>query len=115
MKTRYRNRGPFPWRIHPIWRGIGCLLLILVPLISYGLINAFLDLAPVQYPELASSLARANPGGLDSPTWIVALVIVLSMVFFLVLSIVGSLLYSLFGGPKTEEMASQIRRDPYRR
>lgn len=25
-----------PWDIHPIWRGIGCLLMILVPVMAYA-------------------------------------------------------------------------------
>jgi hypothetical protein len=24
-----------PWKVHPIWRGIGCILIILVPILSY--------------------------------------------------------------------------------
>ena len=27
---------PRPWQIHPIWRGIGCLMLILLPIISFS-------------------------------------------------------------------------------
>jgi hypothetical protein len=26
---------PRPWRVHPIWRGIGCILIILIPFMSY--------------------------------------------------------------------------------
>ena len=25
---------PRPWEIHPVWRGIGCLLIILLPILS---------------------------------------------------------------------------------
>lgn len=25
-----------PWTVHPIWRGIGCLLLVILPLMSYA-------------------------------------------------------------------------------
>jgi hypothetical protein len=24
-----------PWKVHPIWRGIGCILLIVVPILSF--------------------------------------------------------------------------------
>ena len=24
-----------PWKVHPIWRGIGCILIVLVPILSY--------------------------------------------------------------------------------
>jgi hypothetical protein len=25
-----------PWEVHPIWRGLGCILLILIPIMSYA-------------------------------------------------------------------------------
>jgi len=25
-----------PWKIHPIWQGIGCLMIILIPIVSYA-------------------------------------------------------------------------------
>lgn len=37
--SKYSSRVPIkprPWTIHPIWRGIGCLLLLLVPPMSYA-------------------------------------------------------------------------------
>ena len=32
-KVQMRDR---PWSIHPIWRGIGCFLVIIIPVISYA-------------------------------------------------------------------------------
>lgn len=33
-----------PWKIHPIWQGIGCLMVVLIPVVSYAgavlLVNA---------------------------------------------------------------------------
>lgn len=34
--TSHVKREERPWRIHPIWRGIGCLWLILLPVMSYA-------------------------------------------------------------------------------
>lgn len=34
---RYERRSPVKAEIHPIWRGIGCILMVVVPLISYTL------------------------------------------------------------------------------
>lgn len=31
-----RRQKPRPWKIHPIWRGIGCILIILIPVVSYA-------------------------------------------------------------------------------
>jgi len=27
---------PRPWKIHPLWQGIGCIMMLLIPLISYA-------------------------------------------------------------------------------
>jgi len=24
-----------PWKVHPIWRGIGCIMIVIVPILSY--------------------------------------------------------------------------------
>ena len=32
-KPQMRER---PWKVHPIWRGIGCILIILIPIMSYA-------------------------------------------------------------------------------
>lgn len=37
--TIYSRRPPIkksPWKIHPVWRGIGCLMLIIIPVMSYA-------------------------------------------------------------------------------
>ena len=34
--NRYRFEKERPWTIHPIWRGIGCIWLILLPIMSYA-------------------------------------------------------------------------------
>jgi len=37
--TQYSRRAsekPRPWRVHPIWRGIGCILMVLIPVMSYA-------------------------------------------------------------------------------
>lgn len=26
-----------PWQIHPIWRGLGCLLVFIIPILAYGI------------------------------------------------------------------------------
>lgn len=38
------------WKVHPIWRGIGCILLVVVPVISFLLARfymAYVDLLPL--------------------------------------------------------------------
>jgi hypothetical protein len=32
-----------PWEIHPVWRGIGCILMLLLPVLSYAGADLLLD------------------------------------------------------------------------
>ncbi len=37
--TKYEHKSqskPRPYQVHPIWQGIGCLLLIVIPILSYA-------------------------------------------------------------------------------
>jgi hypothetical protein len=31
----HKERQERPWKVHPIWRGIGCILFLLVPIMSW--------------------------------------------------------------------------------
>jgi hypothetical protein len=33
---RYRAKKERPWKIHPVWRGIGCIWLIILPIMAYA-------------------------------------------------------------------------------
>lgn len=37
--NKYEHQGrskPRPYKVHPIWQGIGCLMLIVIPILSYA-------------------------------------------------------------------------------
>lgn len=37
--STYSRRPPpkmRPWKIHPVWRGIGCIMLIIIPILAYA-------------------------------------------------------------------------------
>ncbi|MFZ5808568.1 MAG: hypothetical protein ACOY16_04720 [Chloroflexota bacterium] len=37
--TMYARQQPpkqRPWKVHPIWRGIGCVMIIIIPIMSYA-------------------------------------------------------------------------------
>jgi hypothetical protein len=38
-----RERQQKPWKINPIWRGIGCVLLLIVPIMSWYATSLFLQ------------------------------------------------------------------------
>jgi hypothetical protein len=115
MSASRRDRGPFPWTVHPIWRGIGCLLLILLPIIAFGLAELLLAWVASQNPSLGRTLT-ANTNLLSNPLFVKAvLALVISMALYLVFSTLGSLVYSLMGGPRNKEIAERTRSNVYRR
>ncbi|MBU1661742.1 MAG: hypothetical protein KKD28_09745 [Chloroflexi bacterium] len=91
--TQYQQpRKERPWKIHPVWRGIGCLMLILIPLMSYAgasllmeanMINHWVPVprefrGPAQYPYL---FARLGVTLLISVLGFVVLIILYSLVY----------------------------------
>ncbi len=103
MSTYRRDRRRVRRSIHPIWRGIGCTLLILVPITSFTIAQPLLDWVEAKDPALEKMLS-ANTSVLNNPLVLkVAIALLLTMAIFLVLSIFWSLLNSLVG-PDDEEI-----------
>lgn len=102
MYRRFRRMEaePRPWKIHPVWRGIGCLLMILIPIISYAaatlLIDAYKETIPLP-PELRASVDLVYFGEVDYFFARLGLVVLLIVIGFGLLSIVYSAIYGLFG------------------
>lgn len=42
MKKYARPRDERPWKVHPVWRGIGCFLVILMPIMAWVGADLFL-------------------------------------------------------------------------
>jgi hypothetical protein len=109
------QRGPFPWRIHPIWRGIGCILIVLVPSISLGLAQAVLPMLETPADDLlAKSITLPLIGEVHQLLGKIILAIFFAIVISLVLSLISSIVYTAFGGHRNEDVARFSRRDPYR-
>jgi hypothetical protein len=119
---------PRPWKIHPIWRGLGCIMMILIPIIAYAAsslvvenidaVKAFLtkvyitsisvDLLAwtnyiVQYvPQISEQVATVkqalNLKPVDYFWGKVMLAVVFSLILFAILSIFYSLIFSISGG-----------------
>ncbi|MBX3004807.1 MAG: hypothetical protein KF821_03145 [Anaerolineales bacterium] len=108
MMLRKPTRDPFPWRVHPIWRGIGCLLLIILPVLAYGFTDLIIAWALANNETLARGV-QANPALLTNPYFKGTFTLVLTVILYLVFSILGSIIYSLAGGPLNEEVATMTR------
>jgi hypothetical protein len=115
--SQYR-RPPRPerkWRVHPIWRGIGCLMLVIIPMISWAIAGMLVE---------ANKSARwlAIPAGLNSPfgssdlllTALVAAVV--AIVLFGAYTIFYMLIYKMLGPPTYGPLdAPPQRRKPMKR
>ncbi|MEX1247176.1 MAG: hypothetical protein WEA61_01735 [Anaerolineales bacterium] len=84
------------------------MLLVLIPLIAYGLADLILGYVIGQNPGLAFSLSNPRPGEVSLFQVKLIASVVLAVILYLVFSILGSVLYSLLGGSKNAEVASRI-------
>jgi len=109
--TKYSQylRGPQsksrPWQVHPIWRGIGCVLLVVMPVMAYAgavlLVEAnrrenWLPLAPALMQPIRLPWIGIIPHLIA--TLLTALVLLL--VGFAVLMAVYALVYRFAGPPQ---------------
>lgn len=94
---------PRPWKIHPIWRGIGCLLIFLLPIISFAgamlLVRENFEQRWVDFPEEFTRLSVASPLGrlylADVAVWIVLMIL-----GFALLTLLYAFANRLFGPPR---------------
>ncbi len=114
--------------IHPIWNGIGCILVVLIPLVGWALSSPALNMATAQGisipPELRSAvqmplipLGDSSIGGGWVPLFYARLLFtaVLSVVVFTLLTLVYSLIYRASGGGKGDPFDMDMPQKPRRR
>jgi hypothetical protein len=123
-KYSYSRRAPIPpkpWTIHPIWRGIGCLMMILIPIMAYAgatlLVQANVDQRWVPLPpELSRTVNVPFLGDVRYLMANLVLAVFLSLVGFGVLTAVYSLVYRVLGPPQYGPLdAPPIHRNVRRR
>lgn len=110
-----------PWKVHPIWMGIGCLLLILIPIISYAgaalLVETNIE---AKWIAVSSDLMRTitiPAVGLKVPHLLANLLLaaVLALIGFGVLMVIYAILYSLIGPEKYSPLDSPpVKESPKR-
>jgi len=122
--TKYNPRSRMPeqpWRIHPVWRGIGCLLLVIIPAVSYAgavlLIEANLEYQwlPISF-DLAKTVVLPFIGKV--PFFYARLILtgLLVLIGYGVVVMLYSILYSFIGPPRYGPLdAPPERRRPPRR
>ncbi len=92
-----------PYKIHPIWQGIGCLLLILIPIISYAGAVLLVDENVNQnwLPAPTALMQTVNVPVLDMsvPHLFANLVVaaLLALIGFAAVTVLYGVLYSVMG------------------
>jgi hypothetical protein len=115
QSRKNKNQGPFPWRVHPIWRGIGLLLMVIIPFISLGITDMLLPLLDQPLPDyLAQAVTIPGIGDVETFYARAVLTSILSIALFFIISILFSIVYSLSGGYRDEDMAKFTKKYPRR-
>ncbi len=118
-KGGYQTRSTVrPWKVHPIWRGIGCLLIILVPVISYAgavlLVEANRQAKWMTVPaELMRTISIPTLSLKIPHLWANLLAAaVLALLGFGVVMIIYAIIYSIIGPDKYSPLDSPPVRRP---
>ena len=88
-----------PWSIHPIWQGIGCLMMVLIPLMSYAGAVLLVD-ANLQYRWVPFPREFIGPPGRPLLYSQLGVTVLLSMFGFMVFVIIYSIIYRFVGPSK---------------
>jgi len=112
---------PRPWDVHPVWRGIGCLFIILIPILSYaGAVllvqeNAKSGWIPIP-PDLAKTITIPFVGAVPYLYANLMTAFVLAVIIYGVLVTLYIMVYSILGPPRLSpldappERSSSIQR-----
>jgi hypothetical protein len=106
--------------VHPVWRGVGCLLIVLVPVFTYSLSLMLLQENArrrwVAFPRDWLVTVELPGIGPVPYFWLrLGLTVVVSVVFYALLTMGYALFYRLFGPPRYGPLDSpppRVRRRP---
>ena len=89
---------PFP-RPHPVWRGIGCLLMVVIPIMSFAMADLGLNFLKGQYgrsivpAELRGEFALTSTWVIQDIWAVVALTVVISFALYALLAVFNAMIY----------------------
>lgn len=104
-----RSRRSFLPPVHPVWRGIGCFLLILLPILAFAgaklLVQANMKQRWIQIPsELAGSFSIPVIGRVIYAD--LAVTVGLIIIGFAIITLVYAIVYKVLGIPRYGPMDS---------
>jgi hypothetical protein len=107
------RKAIFSWDVHPIWRGIGCLMMVLIPALAYGTAYTIFDLYWPAELGLKNAPMFIRFIGTYERFWVVVVLstLVLIPALMALLSTFLSLLFSLLGGDRTERVGRFLPKD----
>jgi hypothetical protein len=133
--AKYQRKSAEKKGMNPIWRGIGCILIVIVPLLAYGMMLIFSPLiiatgkvpyqllGYVQLPEwafkvrivadVALFIGSINNLWMNSITFFVMLLIltgVASLLYSMIYSVVGPARYTELDAPPTKYKGKVYKR-----
>ena len=93
-----------PYAIHPVWRGIGCILIVLIPILAYAgatlLVQANRERGWFPIPPMFSRAVELPVFGSVPYLYAnLAAGVVLALAIFVILTIVYAFFYRLAGPP----------------
>ena len=125
---RYTGRENAPVvekpKIHPIWRGIGCLMLIIVPVMSYAGAQVFIEAVPgfswFPFPRSGEIYRNIDLQYLVLPFSIAEMIftLIFMVMGFVIVTFFYSLIYRIAGPPKygpTDAPPPRVKRTRRRR
>jgi len=106
--TKYNQFSPRshapkrPWTVHPVWRGIGCLMMIIIPVLSYAgavlIVQENVKQGWLPVPaEFSRTIAVPFVGNVEYLFANLLVTIVLSLIGFGIFTSLYSLMYSMLG------------------
>lgn len=106
--TKYNPRSRAaarPWKVHPIWRGIGCVMMILIPIMGYAgavlLVQMNLEYGWLPAPaELMQTVTIPFIGSFEHLYADLIMTVLLSLAGFAVFNVFYSLMYRFVGPPQ---------------
>lgn len=107
--------------IHPVWRGIGCLMMMIVPVVAFATADLLIRFARGNVAGFfVPAQLRGNftlPGyGVVVDFWaVVVLTFVVSLVLFALLAILNSIIYGMSGNTKRRFESAPQRHKPKRK